>query len=114
MAQVFHFTKDQAGLHSSFGELQRRLKDASKQKGIESSIANALWSQEGHAFVPGFLYLDEEDPRLTAAEIAALFSLAHNAQGMELLRKSSYGALFVGSEPTEYRLIQKILHLTRS
>ena len=55
MAQVFHFTKDQAGLHSSFGELQRRLKEASKQKGIELSIANALWSQEGHAFMPGFL-----------------------------------------------------------
>ncbi len=87
MAQVFHFTKDQAGLHSSFGELQRRLKDASKQKGIESSIANALWSQEGHAFVPGFLYLDEEDPRLTAAEIAALFSLAHNAQAYGVIEK---------------------------
>ena len=55
MAQVFHFPKDQAGLHSSFGEFQRRLKEASKQKDIELSIANALWSQKGHTFIPGFL-----------------------------------------------------------
>ncbi len=55
MAQVFHFTQDQAGLHSSFGELQRRLGEAGKQKGIELSIANALWTQKGQAFVPGFL-----------------------------------------------------------
>src|SRR6266568_2745870 len=32
MAQVFHFTQDQAGLHSSFRELQRRLGEAGKQK----------------------------------------------------------------------------------
>src|SRR6266404_3379114 len=55
MAQVLHFTKNQAEVHSSFGELQRRLHEANKQKGIELTIANALWSQEGHAFVPGFL-----------------------------------------------------------
>src|SRR5947207_5232837 len=55
MARVFHFDKDQRQLHSSFGELQRQLSEAGKQKGIELSIANALWAQKGHAFLPAFL-----------------------------------------------------------
>src|SRR5947209_1157590 len=35
MAKVFHFPKDQAQLHSAFGALQRDLRQAEKQKGIE-------------------------------------------------------------------------------
>src|SRR5439155_3063402 len=35
MARVLHFDKDQRQLHASFGELQRQLNEASKQKGIE-------------------------------------------------------------------------------
>jgi serine protease inhibitor len=55
MAQVFRFTKDQAELHSSFGALQRDLREAEKQKGIELNIANALWAQSGHPFLAEFL-----------------------------------------------------------
>jgi serpin B len=55
MAKVFRFDKDQQKLHSSFGELERRLNEAGKQKGIELSIANALWAQKGHPFLPDFL-----------------------------------------------------------
>jgi serpin B len=55
MARVFHFAKDQAQLHSSFGALQRELREASNQKGIELNIANALRAQSGHPFLPDFL-----------------------------------------------------------
>src|SRR6266568_2447312 len=44
MRRVFHFDKDQKQLHSSFGELQRKLGEAGKQSGIELNIANALWA----------------------------------------------------------------------
>src|SRR5436190_24401566 len=47
MAKVFRFDKDQQKLHSSFGELGRRLNEAGKQEGIELSVANALWAQKG-------------------------------------------------------------------
>src|SRR5882762_2109248 len=55
MARVLHFDKDQRRLHSTFGELQRQLNEANKQKGIELSIANALWAQKGRPFLPAFL-----------------------------------------------------------
>lgn len=55
MAQVFHFSGDQRSLHEAFGQLQRQLDEAGQQKGIELSIANALWAQKGHAFLPAFL-----------------------------------------------------------
>jgi serpin B len=55
MGQVLHFGKDQRQLHSSFGELQRQLSNAGKQPGIELSVANALWAQKGHPFLPPFL-----------------------------------------------------------
>ncbi len=55
MAQVLHFSGSQSQVHSSFGELQGRLREAQKQKGIELSIANALWAQKGHPFLPAFL-----------------------------------------------------------
>jgi serpin B len=55
MGQVLHFSKDQRQLHASFGELQHQLSDAGKQPGIELSVANALWAQKGHPFLPPFL-----------------------------------------------------------
>ncbi|MCL5095970.1 MAG: serpin family protein [Candidatus Omnitrophica bacterium] len=55
MSQVLHFANDQQTLHSSFAELQRQLGQAGKSKEIELSIANALWAQKGHPFLPAFL-----------------------------------------------------------
>ena len=55
MGQALHFGKDQRQLHSSFGELQRQLSNAGKQPGIELNVANALWAQKGHPFLPPFL-----------------------------------------------------------
>jgi serpin B len=55
MAKVLHFNKDARQVHSSFGELQRQLNEAGAQKGIQLSVANALWAQQGHPFLPPFL-----------------------------------------------------------
>ena len=57
MGQTLHFEKNQPGLHSAFGELQRQLSEASKQKGIELSIANALWTQRDSPLLPAFLQI---------------------------------------------------------
>jgi serpin B len=59
MAQVLHFGKDQAQLHSAFGALQRQIQQANQQKGIELSIANTLWAQQGYPFLPTFLNLGQ-------------------------------------------------------
>jgi serine protease inhibitor len=71
MSRVLHFSKDQGRLHAAFGELLRQLEDAKKEivipglsggkvkyavePAIQLSIANALWAQEGHPFLPAFL-----------------------------------------------------------
>src|SRR6266852_4861635 len=59
MARVFRFPEGQ--VHSSFGELQRQLAEAEKQKGIQLTIANALWAQQGHPFLPAFLNITKTD-----------------------------------------------------
>jgi serpin B len=61
MAHVLHFGTDQARLHSAFGELQRQFNQANDQKGIELSLANALWAQQGHPFLPAFLNIGQGD-----------------------------------------------------
>jgi serpin B len=53
MGQVLHFGKRK--VQTAFGELQRQLAEAGKQPGIELNIANALWAQQGHPFLPDFL-----------------------------------------------------------
>jgi len=55
MGRVLHFDADQKKLHTSFGELQRQLNESGNQKGIELNIANALWAQKGHTFLPAFM-----------------------------------------------------------
>src|SRR5258708_7269328 len=59
IARVLHFPSGQ--VHSSFGDLQRQLDKAQEQKGIQLNIANALWAQQGHAFLPAFLNAAKAD-----------------------------------------------------
>ena len=61
MARVLHFSKGESGLHSSFGKLQQQLDEAAKQKGIQLDIANALWAQKGHHFLPAFMKIAQDD-----------------------------------------------------
>jgi len=60
MGQVLHFGKGEQ-VHAAFGELQRQLGEASQQAGIEVNIANALWAQKEHAFLPAFLKIATGD-----------------------------------------------------
>ena len=55
MAQVLHFDGEQGEISSALGALQRQLSEVSKGQGIELNIANALWAQKGHPFLPAFL-----------------------------------------------------------
>src|SRR6266568_630664 len=57
MGQALHFEKNQRQLHSAFGELQRQVSEASRQQGIELSIANALWAQREPPLLPAFLQI---------------------------------------------------------
>jgi serpin B len=52
---VFHFNGGAQQASASFAELQGQLNEAGKQKGIQLNVANALWAQEGHPFLPAFL-----------------------------------------------------------
>jgi serpin B len=84
MAQVLHFGKNQPGLHSAFGALQRQLNQAQQQKGIELSVANALWAQQGHPFLPAFLNLGQD-------EYQASLKLADFQTGAETARREING-----------------------
>ena len=55
MASVLHFNQKQDQLHSAFGDVQRQLNEAGSRKGVELNIANALWAQKEHPFVPEFV-----------------------------------------------------------
>lgn len=57
ISQVLHFGTNQNHFHASFGELQRRLDEGNKRKGIQLDIANALWAQQGEAFLSPFLQI---------------------------------------------------------
>ena len=70
MAEVLHFSQKQDQIHSYFGEMQRQLNPAGGRKGVELSIANALWAQKGHPFLPAFLKVatSQYDAKLNQAD----------------------------------------------
>ena len=84
MAKVLHFGKSQPQLHSAFGALQRQLKPEQDQPGFELSVANALWAQQGHPFLPAFLKIGQGDYQ-------ASFKLADFKTGAEAVRKEING-----------------------
>ncbi|HTA31011.1 MAG TPA: serpin family protein [Candidatus Cybelea sp.] len=55
MARTLHFGADQAQLHAAFGDLQKHLNDIQTKKEVELNIANGLWAQREHPFLPAFL-----------------------------------------------------------
>ncbi|MBN2678573.1 MAG: serpin family protein [Anaerolineaceae bacterium] len=61
MAQVLHFNLDQVALHPAFNGLMLALDSRAEAEGIEPdqafklNIANALWGQQGFAFLSEFL-----------------------------------------------------------
>lgn len=61
MSQVLHLGTNQGPVHLTFGELQRELNEAQRQRGIQLDLANALWAQKGKAFLPHFLKIVGDD-----------------------------------------------------
>ncbi|WP_063816446.1 serpin family protein [Pedosphaera parvula] len=61
MAKALHFTTNQAQLHAGFATLQKQLNEAEKQQGIKLNVANALWAQQGHPFLPAFLQIAQQN-----------------------------------------------------
>lgn len=55
MARTLHFNADQSKFHAEFGELQNELNTIQEKKDVELNIANGLWAQAGHPFLPAFL-----------------------------------------------------------
>lgn len=72
MAQVLYFTGGQEQVSRSFGGLQQQLNAAQKKGEIQLKIANGLWGQEGHPWLPAFLKTaqDQFDARLTQVDFA--------------------------------------------
>jgi len=57
MAKAMHFGLAQEKLHPAFAALESELK-ADQQKGqVKLAVANSLWPQKGHAFLPAYLDL---------------------------------------------------------
>jgi serpin B len=61
MAKTLHFTLDQEHLHPALGALMADLNGGGKKRGYQLSVANALWGQKGHDFLPAFLTLLKDD-----------------------------------------------------
>ena len=61
MAGVLHFSTVQTGLHSQFGTLQNQLNAVQEKKAVALSIANGLWAQKDHSFLPAFLQIAIRD-----------------------------------------------------
>lgn len=55
MAQTLHFSTNQTQFASAFGQLQQRLTATEQKKDIAMNVANGLWAQKGHPFLPAFL-----------------------------------------------------------
>lgn len=61
MAQVLHIDGKQAQFHFLFGTLQDQLNEVQRTDEIELDMANALWMQKGHPFLPAFLNTAQHD-----------------------------------------------------
>ena len=61
MAKILHVSTNQDGWHSSLGKLQQQLNDIQTNNNVELTIANGLWAQQDHPFVPAFVHLAERD-----------------------------------------------------
>jgi serpin B len=60
MAKTLHFPVDQQRLHPAFAELQGTLNNVQEAGNVRLCLANALWPQEGHPFLPAYLSLVEK------------------------------------------------------
>jgi len=69
MARVLHFAAQQSQFHAAFNELQRGLNNDAAQTQIQLNIANALWTQQGHPFLPDFLKLTSQNYQASIRQV---------------------------------------------
>jgi serpin B len=69
MAATLHFTLEQERLHPALGALLHALNVGGKEQGYQLSIANALWAQKGHPFLPEFVALVRDNYRAGLEEV---------------------------------------------
>ena len=55
MAQTLHFNAEPAPLSAAFSQLQQQLNSIQEKKEVQLDIANGLWSQKQHPFLPAFM-----------------------------------------------------------
>jgi len=68
-AKTLHFDTNQLQLAASFGELQKQLNSEQEKKGIELNIANGLWGQKDHLFLPAFLDIAKQSYGATLKQV---------------------------------------------
>ncbi len=69
MSHVLYFDTAQGQVHSSFAALQNQLADAGKKEGIQLNVANALWAQKGHPFLPAFLNIARSEYKANVDQV---------------------------------------------
>jgi len=69
MASTLHFPKGQQPSHSTLGSLLGGLDGREQKRGYQLSIANALWAQQGHSFLPEFLEVTKQRYRAGLNEV---------------------------------------------
>lgn len=60
MAQTLHFATNQHQLAVSFGQLQKQLNNEQEKRAFELNIANGIWAQKEHPFLPDYLSVARE------------------------------------------------------
>ncbi len=60
MAHTLHFPLDQKRLHSVFASLEAELNGVREKGSVQLNVANALWPQQGYAFLREFLALTKK------------------------------------------------------
>jgi len=57
MEKTMRFTRGQDGTHKAFGDLEARLGKVQEGGAVELVVANSIWPQSGHPFLPGYISL---------------------------------------------------------
>ncbi len=72
MATVLHFPLGQERLHPVFHELLRSVDAGAASSGNRLDVANRLWGQSGHGFLPAYLALtrDQYEAKLDTVDFA--------------------------------------------
>ena len=61
MAGVLHLDASPALVHSQFADLQKQLNAVQEKKKVALNIANGLWAQQDHRFLPAFFKIATDD-----------------------------------------------------